>query len=634
MTSLRSYPVRLLLFALPAWFTITVLRSPALPASAKLIVGAMLAAAVATPYHALLALAVTAPLGHLTATLLGAESFRMSEALVVAFLAGWILRAADDRPGPRLPEAEAAALLAFTVTASIAVNMWRLGQYRGELPLTIDQIGRMYYAITERIGFADGARILESLALMAATIAILRSRPALAISLPVALAISATIAAASSVSLWMLFAPPMALERYRRIGRVAAHVDDVNAVGSYFVAMSSMALGMTVRARGTHRLLWLLALFACGAGLRLSASRAALAAAAVVLPLAIFWFVSASWKASTRLVAIAAMLAVVLGVGIVRARNLERETGSFRQQFNETSIRMLDERPLFGVGIGQYFRGSTLFLSPQLAWYYGAENAHNYYLQMAAEIGLLGSGMFAAWLVTNLARVGHALARVPRDARLLGAAAGVVALLGTCLTGHPLLVDDVTFPFWMLFGLAVGLAGSSLLNLRVVSAGAPATARRVRFLAFVAVGTVVIAAAAAASARAAPLAPPTSPAVDGLYGWETDSDGRRYRWTTEYASLFVPASARRVYVPVKVPTDRPIGRIGVEVAVGGRFQSRTRVLDSWNAIEVALPSAAPPMRFQRIDLKMDHTWQPAMHIPGSSDTRHVGVQVGEVELAR
>ena len=31
-----------------------------------------------------------------------------------------------------------------------------------------------------------------------------------------------------------------------------------------------------------------------------------------------------------------------------------------------------------------------MFLNAQLAWVYGSENAHNYFMQVAAEIGLLG----------------------------------------------------------------------------------------------------------------------------------------------------------------------------------------------------------------------------------------------------
>ena len=40
------------------------------------------------------------------------------------------------------------------------------------------------------------------------------------------------------------------------------------------------------------------------------------------------------------------------------------------------------------------------------------------------------------------------------------AQAACMVFLGTCLTGHPLLVGEVAYPFWILFGLTSGLAGS------------------------------------------------------------------------------------------------------------------------------------------------------------------------------
>ena len=61
--------------------------------------------------------------------------------------------------------------------------------------------------------------------------------------------------------------------------------------------------------------------------------------------------------------------------------------GGFRQQFTGASLRMMRARPVSGVGIGQYYRMSPLFLSPQLGWAYGAENAHNYFLQIGGELG-------------------------------------------------------------------------------------------------------------------------------------------------------------------------------------------------------------------------------------------------------
>ena len=60
--------------------------------AAKALVALALGMAIASPFHGLLFAAAVAPLGVLGATLIHDEAFRISEAVVVAFLAGWLLR--------------------------------------------------------------------------------------------------------------------------------------------------------------------------------------------------------------------------------------------------------------------------------------------------------------------------------------------------------------------------------------------------------------------------------------------------------------------------------------------------------------------------------------------------------------
>jgi len=127
--------------------------------------------------------------------------------------------------------------------------------------------------------------------------------------------------------------------------------------------------------------------------------------------------------------------------------------------------------------------------------------------------------------------------------------------------------------------------------------------------------------------------PRESPAIDGFYGWDTAEDGTRFRWTGQYASLFVPANVTRVYVPVRMPARIPsLTPIGVEVTIGGVDRGRSLIGDTWANLNLALPDAAPPTRYKRIDLRVDRTWQPAVYLPGSADMRPLGIQVGEVRL--
>src|SRR5204863_29821 len=145
-----------------------------------------------------------------------------------------------------------------------------------------------------------------------------------------------------------------------------------------------------------------------------------------------------------RMSIIGGVLAALLIFGAVRAWQIERDptytASGFRQQFVMSSFRVIGTHPYLGIGPGRYFRDSPNFLTPQLAWSYGSENAHNNFLQITTEAGIIGFFVYAAFFVGALGLAFSALSRNPRDPRLLGATAGVVAFLGTCLTGHPLRV--------------------------------------------------------------------------------------------------------------------------------------------------------------------------------------------------
>jgi O-antigen ligase len=636
----RWLPLRLALAALPLAPTFTVLAFNVGP-FIRSIAAVTLGVTLVSPVHGLLLTAAIAPFGELIAASIGATNFRISEVVVLAFLTGWLLRWMPDRRGPRVAAAAAGWLFAIAVAASIAGLAWQLGRYPGELPATIDQIVHGYFYSFERIGLVDGARLLEGMALAAATVILFRRHPTLANTLPLTLAASASVAALSSVLLWRGIGTAAALQRYQQIGyRVSAHVGDVNAAGSYFGMIVCVALGMAMRNRGGRQVLWWCLAAASGAGLWFSESRSALGAAGALVIVGVLWAATSQFTTRARAAALAVVVIALLGGAAVRAMLLGADRDyrgvGFRQQFVLTSVRMIAARPLFGVGEGRYYPSSPLFLSPELATSYGAENAHNFFLQVGGELGLVGFVLFAIWLIAPLTRTARAVARAPRDARLLGVGSGVAAFIITCLTGHPFLVGEVAYPFWLLFGLMTALAGAALLSDagRVGRSRASwSTLPALRWLA--AAAAIVILVASPITTATGAVIPSESRGVNGLFEWETLSDGTRFRWTGRYASLFVPADVTRVEIPVRLPTDgRSIPVMGVEAMTGGVGRGRTLVDANWAIISLPLDPVLPPIQYKRIDLRIDRVWQPALYIAGSADMRKVGVQVGELRLFR
>ena len=92
---------------------------------------------------------------------------------------------------------------------------------------------------------------------------------------------------------------------------------------------------------------------------------------------------------------------------------------------------MFASAPIFGVGVGRYFERSPEFMPDEIRELYGAENAHNYFAQSFAELGIAGgatvpvarssAGMTTGWRQAATARAesdrNRALCRIGRVSR-------------------------------------------------------------------------------------------------------------------------------------------------------------------------------------------------------------------------
>ena len=107
----------------PIGVTLIALIAPATPVAAKVGIAAVLIVALASPAQGLLLAAGLAPLGSLFGTVFDLGPFRLTEAIILSFISGWLMPGAPP-PGdrPRLPrDARIAAwLFATLVAGSIA----------------------------------------------------------------------------------------------------------------------------------------------------------------------------------------------------------------------------------------------------------------------------------------------------------------------------------------------------------------------------------------------------------------------------------------------------------------------------------------------------------------------------------
>ena len=109
--------------------------------------------------------------------------------------------------------------------------------------------------------------------------------------------------------------------------------------------------------------------------------------------------------------------------------------------------------------------------------------------------------------------------------------------------------------------------------------------------------------------------------TSGMRAWETDVDGSRVRWMGGHASLFVPASARAVEIPMRTTFDSGDWPVTVTVAVDDRMTGRIVLSDDeWHSMLVQLPTGGR-RRVRRVDIRLDRT----------RDDNH-GAAIGELRI--
>jgi hypothetical protein len=277
------------------------------------------------------------------------------------------------------------------------------------------------------------------------------------------------------------------------------------------------------------------------------------------------------------------------------------------------------------------------FRAGELQAIYRTENAHNNFLQVAGELGGIGLAAFLALLAAAFWRSRSAPAAGALARPML---AGVAVFVVTWLGGHPLLAPVVAYPFWIAAG-AIGAAGAPIGRDRPerfddTSFGAGTMSPR---------GTGAGSAAVAAALAAVLLIASIPIRLDsklqtldwtriayGLHEWEVGPSGERFRWSRERVGFYVTESASAVSVPLRAISVTETTPVAVDVFVAERAASQVRLSDTgWATVEVQL--SGPATRGHRlVELRVDRTWIPADEIPGSTDSRELGVQVGELAI--
>ena len=198
-----------------------------------------------------------------------------------------------------------------------------------------------------------------------------------------------------------------------------------------------------------------------------------LVAAAVLALAACRRFPGIAWKGTGRRILLAAAVGAVLAAGFFafHAPSRARLVGAFDPGHFDAAGRLAMWRgaaltvrgnPVTGIGLGgfgaAYPRLHTGFMREDASfpWFF-TENAHNDYLQLAAEEGLIGLGLWA-WACAAFLRLVVAAAR-RGDAAGMGMGLGLIAVLADAVFNFPAYLVPVQAWFWLSLGyLARGTA--------------------------------------------------------------------------------------------------------------------------------------------------------------------------------
>jgi len=133
-----------------------------------------------------------------------------------------------------------------------------------------------------------------------------------------------------------------------------------------------------------------------------------------------------------------------------------KKTASSRLYIWQAALKMIQNQPVLGHGINTFHAVSPFYRVNGN----GGGYAHNCYIQMAAEIGLVGLTMFI-WIVVSLFQLGlKGLASVEdrlHRAVLLGLLAGILGFLIHSMVDTNLYSLPLITLFWLFVGLTISL---------------------------------------------------------------------------------------------------------------------------------------------------------------------------------
>lgn len=253
-------------------------------------------------------------------------------------------------------------------------------------------------------------------------------------------------------------------EMFAEIGsRVVGPFDNPNVFGEYLIMLLPLAVALVLARRGAQRLIGIAVTLAAGAALVYTWSRGAWLGAMASIGLLLVLYHAVLLRLVVPAIAALPFVAAALPSAIVSRLtsigNLADTSTAYRVSIWTASVNMLKD--IFESGIGT---GSAAFSAVYPAYALGgaayALHAHNLYLQIFVELGVVGIAVFVLMLFFFFRSVFscyRTLGDRTQATTILAMGLGVFALLVQGLTDNVWYNYRIVLLFWLLMGIVIGM---------------------------------------------------------------------------------------------------------------------------------------------------------------------------------
>ena len=283
--------------------------------------------------------------------------------------------------------------------------------------------------------------------------------------------LGAYVAGAAVSATYALLSPPPDTV-YRDVTRATGTFGDPNELAAVLVPglVLAGALAVTLKRAPLLRAISAGAGALCAAGIFLTLSRGGLIALAFALVVSLF--TAGRWRAHAVVVTVLVASAGFTYFGYVASdeavdRVTQLEGGTGRSDLWNIGWRMVEDKPVTGVGVGNFQTASIHYLLAPGAIERDEfivdqpKAAHNTYLQVQTELGAIGLVLFAAivlFAMLCMLRAARIFERRGERSMELVARALFIAVAGL-LAADFFISEQYSKQLWLLLGLGPGLLG-------------------------------------------------------------------------------------------------------------------------------------------------------------------------------